>query len=140
MPSLLCIKVAVISGCDMIGTGAEVRRRVAQQRSRGINFDNEYLPPEFDMGGQPLDVAELLQPSHRTRVPATATVFGLSKPELVQLAVLGVLIAAGIIGWLNGQNHQDQIAKEAAFQAEQQRLAELASTAKNPVWNRRPSA
>lgn len=117
----------VISGCDMIGTGAEVRRRVAQQRSRGINFDNEYLPPEFDMGGQPLDVAELLQPSHLKReYRLRPLVFGLSKPELVQLAVLGVLIAAGIIGWAQWQNHQDQIAKEAAFQAEQQRLAELA--------------
>ena len=131
----------VISGCDMIGTGAEVRRRVAQQRSRGINFDNEYLPPEFDMGGQPLDVAELLQPSHLKReYRLRPLVFGLSKPELVQLAVLGVLIAAGIIGWAQWQSHQDQIAKEAAFQAEQQRLAELARLQKESGMEQTPQA
>lgn len=117
----------VISGCDMIGTGAEVRRRVVQQRSRGINFDQEYLPTEFEMGGQPLDVEELLQPSHLKReYRLRPLVFGLSKAELVQLTIVGALIAAGIIAWVQWQSHQDRIAKEAAFQAEQLRLAELA--------------
>lgn len=74
----------VISGCDMIGTGAEVRRRVAQQRSRGISFTHEYLPSEFEMGGHPLDVEELLQPSNLKReYRLRPLVFGLSKTELV---------------------------------------------------------
>ncbi|WP_016971653.1 type 4b pilus protein PilO2 [Pseudomonas tolaasii] len=141
----------VISGCDMIGTGAEVRRRVVQQRSRGINFTHEYLPVEFDMGGQPPDVEELLQPSRLKReYRLRPLVFGLSKTELVQLVILGTLIAAGIIGWAQWQSHQAQIAKEAAFQAEQRRLEELARLAKESgveqtsqalehPWAKRPS-
>jgi len=79
------------------------------------------------MGGQPLDVDELLQPSHLKReYRLRPLVFGLSKAELVQLTMVGALIAAGIIAWVQWQSHQDRIAKEAAFQAEQLRLAELA--------------
>lgn len=131
----------VISGCDMMGTGAEVRRRVVQQRSRGINFTHEYLPFEFEMGGQPLDVEELLQPSNLKReYRLRPLVFGLSKAELVQLAILGLLIAAGTIGWLQWQSHQAQIAKEAAFQAEQRRLEELARLQKESGVEQTPQA
>lgn len=131
----------VISGCDMIGTGAEVRRRVAQQRSRGISFTHEYLPLEFEMGGQPLDVAELLQPSNLKReYRLRPLVFGLSKAELVQLLILVGLIAAGTIGWAQWQSHQTQIAKEAAFQAEQQRIEELARLAKESGVEQTPQA
>lgn len=35
----------IIPGCDLIGTAAEVRKRVQQQRSRGIQFEREFLPP-----------------------------------------------------------------------------------------------
>ncbi|MFC6299097.1 type 4b pilus protein PilO2 [Pseudomonas sp. CCM 7893] len=142
----------VISGCDMIGTGAEVRRRVTQQRSRGINFTHEYLPSEFEMGGQPLDIEVLLQPSHLKReYRLRPLVFGLSKAEVVQLITLGGLIAAGSIGWAQWQSHQAQIAQEAAFQAEQHRLAELDRLHKETgveqppqalehPWAKRPSA
>lgn len=131
----------VISGCDMIGTGAEVRRRVAQQRSRGISFTHEYLPLEFEMGGQPLDIEELLQPSNLKReYRLRPLVFGLSKAELVQLTILGLLIVAGTIGWAQWQSHQAQIAKEAAFQAEQRRLEELARLQKESGVEQTPQA
>lgn len=131
----------VISGCDMIGTGDEVRRRVVQQRSRGINFTHEYLPTEFEMGGQPLDVEQLLQPSQLKReYRLRPLVFGLSKAELVQLVILGVIVAASVIGWAQWQNHQAQIAKEAAFQAEQRRLEELARLQKESGVEQTPQA
>ncbi|WLG57760.1 type 4b pilus protein PilO2 [Pseudomonas extremorientalis] len=131
----------VISGCDMIGTGAEVRRRVVQQRSRGIQFSHEYLPPEFEMGGHPLDVEDLLQPEKLKReYRLRPLVFGLSKTELVQLSILAALIAVGVIGWAQWQSHQKQIAKEAAFQAEQQRLAELARLQKESGLEQPPQA
>jgi len=131
----------VISGCDMVGTGAEVRRRVVQQRSRGIQFSHEYLPPEFEMGGQPLDVEDLLQPEKLKReYRLRPLVFGLSKTELVQFSILAALIAVGVIGWAQWQSHQKQIAKEAAFQAEQQRLAELARLQKESGVEQPPQA
>ncbi|WP_411567476.1 type 4b pilus protein PilO2 [Pseudomonas veronii] len=131
----------VISGCDMIGTGAEVQRRVVQQRSRGIQFSHEYLPPEFKMGGHPLDVEDLLQPEKLKReYRLRPLVFGLSKTELVQLSILAALIAVGVIGWAQWQSHQAQIAKEAAFQAEQQRLAELARLQKESGVEQPPQA
>lgn len=131
----------VISGCDMIGTGAEVRRRVVQQRSRGIHFSHEYLPPEFEMGGHPLDIEELLKPEKLKReYRLRPLVFGLSKTELVQLSILAALIAVGLIGWAQWQSHQAQIAKEAAFQAEQQRLAELARLQKESGVEQPPQA
>ncbi|NNA96933.1 type 4b pilus protein PilO2 [Pseudomonas gessardii] len=131
----------VISGCDMIGTGAEVRRRVAQQRSRGISFTHEYLPSEFEMGGHPLDVEELLQPSNLKReYRLRPLVFGLSKTELVQLSILAGLITVGVLGWAQWENHQAQIAKEAAFQAEQRRLEELARLQKESGVEQPPQA
>lgn len=131
----------VISGCDMIGTGAEVRRRVAQQRSRGINFTHEYLPAEFEMGGQPVDIEELLQPSRLKReYRLRPLVFGLSKAELAQWVIVISLIAAGAIGWAQWQSHEEQIAREAAFQAEKQRLAELARLQKESGVEQLPQA
>lgn len=131
----------VISGCDMIGTGAEVRRRVAQQRSRGIHFTHEYLPVEFEMGGQPIDIEDLLQPSRLKReYRLRPLVFGLSKAELLQCVMLGLLITAGAIGWAQWQSHQDQIAREAAFQAEKKRLDDLARLQKDSGKEQSPEA
>ncbi len=131
----------VISGCDMIGTGAEVRRRVVQQRSRGILFSHEYLPSEFDMGGQPVDIEALLHPSHLKReYRLRPLVFGLSKAELVQWIILGSLIAIATLGWVQWQNHQERIAKEAAFQAERRRLEELARLKRESGVEQSPQA
>lgn len=131
----------VISGCDMISTGAEVRRRVVQQRSRGIHFTHEYLPVEFEMGGQPIDIEDLLQPSRLKReYRLRPLVFGLSKAELLRCVMLGLLITAGAIGWAQWQSHQNQIAKEAAFQAEKRRLDELAQLQKDSGREQPPQA
>ncbi len=141
----------VISGCDMIGTSAEVQARVAQQRSRGINFTHEYLPPEFDLGGQPIDVEELLHPSRLKReYRLRPLVFGLSKKQLAQGIIFSLLIASGAFGWSQWQSHQERIAKQAADHAEQGRLQELARLQLEPgveqspqvlehPWTKRPS-
>lgn len=141
----------VISGCDMIGTAAEVQARVAQQRRRGISFAHEYLPPEFDMGGTPIDVEELLKPSRLKReYRLRPLAFGLSKRELVQVIIFSCLIAAGAFGWSLWQDHQQRIANQAAAQGEQRRSQELARLQLQPrvdqppqvlehPWAKRPS-
>lgn len=117
----------IIPGCDLIGTEAEIRRRVAQQRSRGIEFDVWYLPPEFGMGGTPADIEELLHPSKLKReYRLRPLMFGLSKAELAQLIVVGLLVAAGLVGWMQWQAYQNKIQLEARLAAEQKRLEELA--------------
>lgn len=118
---------SIIPGCDRVGTELEVRKRIAQQRSKGINFSQEYLPEEFQLGGQPLDIEDLLQPSHLKRdYRLRPLVFGLSKAELAQLAALGLLIAGSVIGWLLWKSHTDELERLARLQAEKQRLEELA--------------
>lgn len=117
----------IIPGCDLIGTEAEIRRRVAQQRSRGIEFEDWYLPPDFGMGGTPVDIEELLHPSKLKReYRLRPLMFGLSKAELAQLVVVGVLVTAGLAGWMQWQAYQAKIQLEARLAAEQRRLEELA--------------
>ncbi|MBH3372267.1 type 4b pilus protein PilO2 [Pseudomonas sp. CAH-1] len=120
-------KGGIIPGCDVIGSEVDIRRRVAQQRSRGIEFEEWYLPPEFDMGGKPLDVDELLQPSRLKReYRLRPLVFGLSRAELSQLAIAGLVVTAGLIGWTQWSAHQKQVELEERLAAEQRRLDELA--------------
>ncbi|WJV24493.1 MULTISPECIES: type 4b pilus protein PilO2 [Pseudomonas] len=117
----------IIPGCDVIGTEADIRRRVAQQRSRGIEFEEWYLPPEFEMGGKPLDVYELLQPSRLKReYRLRHLVFGLSRAELAQLAVAGIIVTGSFIGWSQWNAHQKQVELERRLAAEQKRLEDLA--------------
>ncbi|MBC2658115.1 type 4b pilus protein PilO2 [Pseudomonas sp. MSSRFD41] len=116
----------VIPGCDVMGTEAEVRKRVSQQRSRGIEFEAWYLPTEFGMGGTPLDVEELLHPSKLKReYRLRPLVFGLSKAEILQLSIIGLLIGGAFIGWLQWNAHKQRIAQEALIEAEKRRLADL---------------
>jgi len=120
-------KGGIIPGCDLIGTEAEVRRRVAQPRSRGPAFEDWYLPPEFGMGGKLVDIEELLHPSKLKReYRLRPLMFGLSKAELAQLIVVGLVVAAGLTGWMQWQAYQDKIQREARLAAEQKRLEELA--------------
>lgn len=144
-------KGGIIPGCDVIGSEVEIRRRVAQQRSRGIEFEEWYLPTEFDMGGKPLDVDELLQPSKLKReYRLRPLVFGLSRAELSQLAIAGIVVTAGLIGWSQWSAYQDQVELEKRLAAEQKRLEELArlereSGSTQPAqalehpWAKRPS-
>lgn len=117
---------AIIPGCDLVGTEAEIRRRVAQQQSRGISFSEWYLPAEFEMGGAPLDVDALLGNAKLKReYRLRPLVFGLSKAELAQLVVI-VLVLAGLgTAWMQWQAYQRQQELEARLEAERQRLAEL---------------
>jgi type II secretory pathway pseudopilin PulG len=144
-------KGGIIPGCDLIGTEAEVRRRVAQQRSRGIEFEEWYLPEDFGMGGSPIDIEELLHPSKLKReYRLRPLMFGLSKAELAQLIVIAVVAGIALTAWLQWQAYQDRIALEARLAAEQARLEELArlqqeSGAEQPPqalehpWAKRPS-
>lgn len=117
----------IIPGCDVIGSEAEIRRRVAQQRSRGIEFEEWFLPPEFEMGGRPLDIDELLQPSKLKReYRLRPLVFGLSRAELAQLTTVGILITAGLVGWAQWDAHQKRVRQEELLAAEQRRLDALA--------------
>ncbi|WP_256664637.1 MULTISPECIES: type 4b pilus protein PilO2 [unclassified Pseudomonas] len=58
---------AVIPGYDLVGSATEIQRKVAQLESRALTFDETYLPIEFGLGGKPLDIDELLQPSNLKR-------------------------------------------------------------------------
>ncbi|PWU32061.1 pilus assembly protein PilO [Pseudomonas sp. RW407] len=141
----------IIPGCDLIGTAAEIRRRVAQNRSRGISFEHEYLPPEFEMGGEPLDIEELLQPSKLKReYRLRPLVFGLSKAELAQLLVIAMIVIVAFVAWTQWRAHQEQIAREARLESERKRLEEQArleqeTGTKQPLqalehpWAKRPS-
>lgn len=121
----------IIPGCDLIATAAEVRKKVQQQRSRGIQFDREFLPASFAMGGELIDIEELLQPSrlkHEYRL--RPLVFGMSKPELAQLLLVAVLIGGGLVAWSQWKDHQAEVARQAAIEAEKKRLEELAELQK----------
>lgn len=121
----------IIPGCDLIGTAAEVRKRVQQQRSRGIQFDREFLPPEFSMGGEALDIDELLQPSRLKReYRLRPLVFGMSKAELAQLLLVVLLVGGGLLAWSQWKDHQAEVARQAAIAAEKKRLEELAELQK----------
>lgn len=131
----------IIPGCDVIGTEADIRRRVAQQRSRGIEFEEWYLPPEFDMGGKPLDIDELLQPSKLKReYKLRELVFGLSRAELAQLVVAGLIVAGTAIAWSQWNAHQEQVALEKRLAAEKKRLEDLAKLAKESGTPQPPQA
>lgn len=120
-------KGGIIPGCDLISTAAEVRKRVAQQRSRGIEFEQWYLPPEFEMGGQPLDIEEFLVPSRLKReYRLRPLVFGLSRAELVQLALLAMLVAGGVIGYTQWKSYVESEELKKRIAAEQARLDALA--------------
>lgn len=117
----------IIPGCDLIATASEVRKRVLQQRSRGIQFEREFLPTEFGMGGDLIDIDELLQPSRLKReYRLRPLVFGMSKPELAQLLLVALLIGGGLLAWSQWKSHQAEIARQAAIEAEKKRLEELA--------------
>ncbi|WP_047305775.1 type 4b pilus protein PilO2 [Pseudomonas fluorescens] len=117
----------IIPGCDLIATALEVRKRVLQQRSRGIQFEREFLPTEFGMGGELIDIDELLQPSRLKReYRLRPLVFGMSKPELAQLLLVALLIGGGLLAWSQWTSHQADIARQAAIEAEKKRLEELA--------------
>lgn len=120
-------KGSIMPGSDRIGSALEVRKRVAQQRTLGITFAHEYLPPEFDMGGEPFDIEELLQPSRLKReYRLRPLVFGLSKAELAQLVALAVIGSVCAGAWLLWKSHQDELERQERIQAEQARLQELA--------------
>lgn len=117
----------IIPGCDLIATASEVRKRVLQQRSRGIQFEREFLPHEFGMGGDLIDIDELLQPSRLKReYRLRPLVFGMSKPELAQFLLVALLIGGGLLAWSQWKSHQAEIARQAAIEAEKKRLEELA--------------
>lgn len=117
----------IIPGCDLIATASEVRKRVLQQRSRGIQFEREFLPTEFGMGGELIDIDELLQPSRLKReYRLRPLVFGMSKPELAQLFLVALLIGGGLLAWSQWKSHQAEIARQGAIVAEKKRLEELA--------------
>ncbi|WP_252090659.1 type 4b pilus protein PilO2 [Pseudomonas sp. MWU13-3659] len=121
----------IIPGCDLIGTATEVRKRVLQQRSRGIQFEREFLPTEFSMGGELFDIEELLHPSRLKReYRLRPLVFGMSKSELAQLLLVLILIGGGLLAWSQWKSHQAEIARRAAIEAEKKRLEALADLQK----------
>lgn len=121
----------IIPGCDLICSAAEVRKKVQQQRSRGIQFDREFLPADFAMGGELIDIEELLQPSRLKReYRLRPLVLGMSKAELAQLLLVGLLIGGGLLAWSQWKSHQAEITRQAAIEAEKKRLEELAELQK----------
>lgn len=117
----------IIPGCDLIATASEIRKRVLQQRSRGIQFEREFLPPEFGMGGELIDIDELLHPNRLKReYRLRPLVLGMSRPELSQLLVVALLIGGGLLVWSQWKSHQAEIKRQAAVEAERRQLQELA--------------
>ncbi|MDR9863440.1 type 4b pilus protein PilO2 [Pseudomonas baetica] len=142
---------AVIPGSDLVGTGDEIKRKVAQLLGRSISFEDTYLPLEFERGGKPLDVDELLHPRNlRREYRLRPLAFGLSNGEIARLSVIGTLVLITLIGWQQWGAHKARLAREAAIAAEQQRLAELEALnarakqeqtlqALEHAWAKRPS-
>lgn len=117
---------AVIPGSDLVGTGDEIKRKVAQLLGRSISFEHTYLPVEFERGGKPLDVEELLHPRNlRREYRLRPLAFGLSNGEIVRLSVIGALVLITLIGWQQWSAHKTRLAREAAIAAEQKRQADL---------------
>ncbi|MBX8588647.1 type 4b pilus protein PilO2 [Pseudomonas cichorii] len=122
-------KGAVIPGADLVGTGDEIQRKVAQQLSRSIVFEKVFLPSEFNRGNDgPFDIEQLLRPENLKReYKLRPLAFGLSSQELMKLAAVGILCTGGLAGWQQWQSHKQQLAHEAAMRAEALRQAELAA-------------
>jgi Pilin accessory protein (PilO) len=117
---------AVIPGSDLVGTGDEIKRKVAQLLGRSISFEHTYLPVEFERGGKPLDVEELLHPRNlRREYRLRPLAFGLSNGEIVRLSVIGALVLITLIGWQQWSAHKTRLARKAAIAAEQKRQADL---------------
>ena len=117
---------AIIPNADLVASAADVQKRVAQLLSRSITFDAMFLPEEFGLGGQPLDIEALLQPGNLKREYALRPLtFGMSTGEWVKVGVLGLAVTAGAFGYLQWQAHKQEVARRAAEAAEAARLAEL---------------
>lgn len=141
---------AIIPNADLVGSVADVQKRVAQLLSRSITFDAMFLPEEFGLGGQPLDIEALLQPGNLKREYALRPLaFGMSKGEWVKVALLGLVVVGGIAGYGQWKAHQHELARRAAEAAEAARQEELRALSQRsgeqlPVqalehpWVRRP--
>lgn len=122
---------AIIPSSDIIADKAAVLKHFRKIYSRGTTDfkDQVYAPAEFEFGGVEKDIEVLLDPSvlkkeYRLR-PLT---FGLTKKELIQLAIAGVVVLIGAIGyfqWKAYEEEQLRIARAQAAAAEAARLAEL---------------
>lgn len=124
------LKGAVIPGCDLVGTAETIKRKVAQQLSREITFEEIFLPAEFEHGGKPIDIEQLLRPERLKReYRLRPLAFGLSREELLKLGALGALGLIALVGFQRWQAHQAELARQAAQEAERRRQAELAELA-----------
>jgi len=119
---------AIVAGSDLVGSAAEIQRKVAQLQSRAIDFDEIYLPAEFGQGGQPLDIEALLQPANLNReYTLRPLAFGLSRSEWIRLALVAGVVVVSLAGYQIRKGHQREQERLAAAAAEAARLAELAA-------------
>ncbi|KTT49668.1 pilus assembly protein PilO [Pseudomonas oryzihabitans] len=117
---------AIVAGSDLVGTAAEIQRKVAQLQSRAIDFDQVYLPEEFGQGGRPLDIDALLQPANLHRdYTLRPLAFGLSRSEWIRLSLIAGVVVVGLAGYQLWKTHQREQERLAAAAAEAARRAEL---------------
>ncbi|MBS7690695.1 type 4b pilus protein PilO2 [Pseudomonas lalucatii] len=129
---------AIIPGGDLVTTLADAKQRITVLQNRGLLKNAQLFVPEgFGFDVRPFDIEELLAPKRlRNEYKLRQLTFGLSRKELIAVGVCtGLLIGAGM-GFHLWQSHQEELARQAALEAERQRLAELAAKnaqAKSPL-------
>lgn len=124
---------AVIPGSDRVGNAEDIQRKVAQLQGRSLHFAETFLPPEFQLGGRPLDIEALLEPRHLRREDRLRPLaFGLSPRERFKLAGLGTALVVGLLGWQQWHAYSTRQAQDADRVAEQRRLAELVALDAHP--------
>lgn len=129
---------AIIPGGDLVTTLADAKQRILGLQNRGLLKGVQLFVPEgFGFDVRPFDIEELLTPKRlRDEYKLRQLTFGLSRKELASVSILaGTLISAGI-GYQMWHAHQEEVARQAAIEAERQRLAELAAKnaqAKSPL-------
>ncbi|WP_095599586.1 type 4b pilus protein PilO2 [Pseudomonas sp. PIC25] len=129
---------AIIPGGDLVTTLADAKQRILALQNRGLLKGVQLFVPEgFGFDVRPFDIEALLTPRRlRNEYKLRQLTFGLSRKELVNLGLLASAIIGAGVGYQMWQSHQEEIARQAAIEAERQRLAELAAKnaqAKSPL-------
>jgi len=117
---------AVVPGSDRVGSREEIERKLNQLLARSLVFDELYLPPEFDRGGQPLDIEALLAPANlRREYRLRPLTLGLSASEATRIGLMAALVLGGVVGWKLWQAHKQSEARQAQALIDAQRQAQL---------------
>lgn len=130
----------ILPGCDVVGTRQEIYE-FYREKCNSVNFQfaGRYIPDDFNDGGTPVDVEDLLSPKRlRKEYKLRPLFFGLSNKELMGIGALALVVAVaagGALKWKQHLDHQAAIA-EAQRVLEQQRLMEELERAKGEKQSR----